>query len=483
MLIRRSEVWTRQPPTRTPADPANPITRDAYVWLPSAPLLLAGKRTLTAIGETAYNSSPVGSVGVARKWSRSANAGIDFGATQAITQNAGVTVLVVAAPTAAASMKVPFSQRIGSGNYTQTDFTFNAASIDSLGATAGQLALTTYHAGSGGVLAAGQVDGRTHCWVAGNGPGNGYIFRDGIKQALSTSTRMSTFAAGVQKMRIGNIADDTTTTYPCDDPVFLIIVWDRLLSEAEAQVASAYPWQLLLPERRTLFIPASVGGTTQVTSDTVASYLIRNAISQDLASLFGIRGAAQSNLSAAYNLRESAANDAAMAYAIRAAVIADRTAGYNLREGAFKDATAAYSIRGAVISDRSGAYDILSANSVSASFDAGYAVRGTVQADRTSSFAIRAAVGSNGLADYAIRAAVQSSLPAGYGIEAGVSAVSSDLPASYHVDGAAAQFPSAAEIAAAILVAAQAAPIHADVRRIKGLPIFGNGQAGDEFHV
>lgn len=233
-----------QPQSLVRLNTKSSLTIGAHIWSSTSPRVLFGKKTLQAVGETAYNSSPIGDQGIARKWSKSANAGIDFGTNQIITQNSGVTVLVVATPTATASMKVPFSQRIGSGNYTQTDFTFNATTIDSLGATSGQLALTTYHAGSGGVLATGQIDGKTHCWVAGNGPSNGYIFRDGIKQVLSTSTRTSTFTASTQKLRIGNIADDTTSTYPCDDPLYLVVVWDRLLSESEAQSVSANPWQL-----------------------------------------------------------------------------------------------------------------------------------------------------------------------------------------------------------------------------------------------
>ena len=39
--------------------------------------------------------------------------------------------------------------------------------------------------------------------------------------------------------------------------------------------------------------------------------------------------------------------------------------------------------------------------------------------------------------------------------------------------------PSASDIAAAILAAAQITPIHADARRMNGAQVFGTGQAGD----
>lgn len=238
------------------------LTRGAIGWSPQNPFQLTGARTIQASAERSYGGSPVGEAGIGRKWSRVANAGIDFGTSQVITQNSGVTVLVVAAPTAAATMKVPFSQRLASGSYTQTDLVFNAATVDSLGATAGQLALTTYHNASGGVLAAGQIDGKMHCWVAGNGPATGYIFRDGAKQTLSASTRTSTFAAANQKLRVGNMADDASTSYVCDDPVYQMIFFDRLLPEAQARMISENPQRAIAPRRRFTFF--DLGGASSV---------------------------------------------------------------------------------------------------------------------------------------------------------------------------------------------------------------------------
>lgn len=284
LIVRSRRLRTRQPSQVIPLASGD-MTRGASVWGPQNPFQLTGARVLQASAERSYGGSPVGDGGIGRKWSRVANAGVDFGTTQVITQNSGVTILVVAAPTPGASMKVPFSQRIASGNYTQTDFVFNAATIDSLGAASGNLALTTYHAGSAGVLAAGQVDGKMHCWVAANGPSNGYIFRDGSKQSLSTSTRTSTFTAGTQKLRVGNMADDASTSYACDDPIYLLIVFDRLLPEALAQLLSEKAKRAIAPRRRFTFVDTggassgSASGAGQAQSDGTANIALQVILS------------------------------------------------------------------------------------------------------------------------------------------------------------------------------------------------------------
>ena len=291
--------WTSQPQQFVPRSGTD-LMRGAYVWTPHNPRQLVGPRIVQATGETAYNSSPVGDKGVARKWSRSANAGVDFGTTQVITQNSGVTVLVVANPTFAATMKVPFSQRLASGAFTQTDFVFNSNGLDSLGATAGSVTLTTYHAASGGVRATSQIDGQTHCWVAGNGTANGYIFRDGVKQTLANSTRMSTFTASTQKLRVGNMGDDASTTYPCDDPVYLVVVWDRLLSEAEARSVSENPWQVFQPLPRRIFASVSAGGGVTINAGTgnADAAGLTASVSQAASIAAGVGNAAATGLTA-----------------------------------------------------------------------------------------------------------------------------------------------------------------------------------------
>jgi hypothetical protein len=227
-------------------DLSNPLSNGAFVWSPFQPDRLIGARTVLMSSETAYLSSPIGRHGVGRQWTRSANAGVNFGLQQIITQNTGVTVLVVAAPRAASALKVPFSHRSAGGAFIQTELVFNSQDVAGIaGATASAVMLASYNSFGRAVVAQNQLDGQAHCWVTGNGATDGYIYRDGVEQTLSFSNRINfALTDSTARTRIGNIADDGGTTYPHDDPLFLVIVWNRLLTRPEAQSAALNPWQI-----------------------------------------------------------------------------------------------------------------------------------------------------------------------------------------------------------------------------------------------
>lgn len=261
-MIRRRRQTKSQPDQPLGATGAAKIVRGALIWSAMFPNVLTGRRTIAAASEGAYNGAPVGAAGLGRRWTRSANAGVSFGSAQAITQQSGVTVLVVAAPTSASVLKVPFSQRIASGAYTQTDFVFNSVDTGLISsATAGAAMLASYHNAGTGVAANGQVDGRAHCWVAGNGEANGYIYRDGKKQTLAANTRTpAVLSAAGQQLRIGNIANDAATSWVHDDPLYLVIVWNGLLHESVAASLSANHRQIERRRRRRVF--QTVGGSS-----------------------------------------------------------------------------------------------------------------------------------------------------------------------------------------------------------------------------
>lgn len=264
-------VRTQQPNGPVKLNGGHPAYEGLTVWLSTSPNKLIGARELVAVSETGYNSSPIGLEGIARKWNRSAAAGIDFGVNQ-IFNGQAVTVLVVAAPVSAAAMKSAFSQRLGSGSFPQVDFIFNGTG-DGLSASAGTVELVTYDGSSRGVTAASQTDGNVHCWVASNSTSLGYIFNDGVAQTLSQDVRISSAIYGAtQKLVIGRLGDDTSsTTYQHDDPLYLVAVWNRQLPKNLAASLSVNPWQIFAPIPRNVFADVAGGSGSQTLSPSLYS--------------------------------------------------------------------------------------------------------------------------------------------------------------------------------------------------------------------
>lgn len=321
-------VRYQQPQHGVQIDWTNPLLKKAVVWTPFGPTVLAGSKL--AGTETQYDSAPVGKIGVGRKWKRMANAGVDFGASKIIT-GAECTILVVAAPANVAAIKVPFSQRVGSGSYQQIDFLFNATG-DGLSAAAGNVELLNYDGGSRGITATSQTDGNPHCWVVSNSTTLGYLFRDGVKQALTQNVRStSSQAAGAQKIRVGNIADDASTTYPHDDPLYLLIVWDRQLSEEEAEPLSANPWQVFSNIDNLALLFAQASGSLATAAAAGSATASGSAIPSTQVAISGIgvstgAGVAQASivfpLSAAGLVVSGGAGDASAAVSLDAFALA-----------------------------------------------------------------------------------------------------------------------------------------------------------------
>jgi hypothetical protein len=245
-------------------DRSHPAFDQAYVWVAANPNRIIGTREIAG-ADSSLSGSANTALGVGRKWSRISNAGVDFGTAQVITQNTGMTVLVVAAPVASATnMKTAISQRLAGGAFTQSDLIFNA-NTDALAASSGTVTLVTYHSSSRTVQATSQLDGLPHTWVASNSTTQGYIFRDGVAQALSVNVRSSTLLDASQKLRVGNLANDASTSYAMDDPLMMAVFWNKQLPSGLAQDLSRNPWQLFKKQNaKFYFYPASVigGGIT-----------------------------------------------------------------------------------------------------------------------------------------------------------------------------------------------------------------------------
>lgn len=245
------------------------------------------------------------------------------------------------------------------------------------------------------------------------------------------------------------------------------------------------PYQVFEPESRWVFFSdeAGAGGVTQVIGDLAAIYDIRAAATSDLSAAYAVRGAIAGDLGAAYDIRAAAAQDLDASYLVRGASVADLAGTYDIRGAISADAAASYPIRGAVNADLAASYDIQGAGTVASDLVCSYMIRGTVAADLEASYLLRGLVSTDLPAAYDIRSAVSADLVASYAVDGALSAVFSDLTCIYMIDGVAVACPTAEEIAAAVITAAQASPLHADVRAIRGLAIVGSGQVGDEFGV
>jgi uncharacterized phiE125 gp8 family phage protein len=106
--------------------------------------------------------------------------------------------------------------------------------------------------------------------------------------------------------------------------------------------------------------------STSVSSDLVASYVLRSAVSSDLAAMYAVRAQVEADLAAAFAVRGQVDSDLSTACAVLTTVSSDLAASYSIQE--------------------------LAMSSVSSSLSAAYAVCASVSSDLAAVFAIEAPV-------------------------------------------------------------------------------------------
>lgn len=253
--------WDAQP--QEAARPSVDLGPDAILWSAVNPQLLLG--AVDRIATEASGSTRPGPLGVARSWARAASAGALFGTFQHV-QGLEITVACVAAPVAGTNRKIAWSQRTSGSNAAQFAFGFNIDGSTGVSAQSGGIGLVGRNtlASGGGVGSPSQFDGLPHAWVLANGASTGYVYRDGVAQTVSPNVRNSgTVWTSAQATAIGNIGDYTVDgSFVSDDPIYLVIVWPRVLPEELARDLSAVLARSLGPafEPRRIWVPVSMGG-------------------------------------------------------------------------------------------------------------------------------------------------------------------------------------------------------------------------------
>lgn len=242
-MIRRSPAG-RPPPGGALRPNIALLGDDVILWsAEQRRVLWAEGREVHATGEGSLTAVDQLALGAAARWGRVANAGADFGTIQPLASDTGVTMLVIAAPSASANRKAIFSQRLGAGSVAT--YTLYANTTGTVGAASGQMTLYCRNTGSAGcpvtVTSAG-IDGDPHCWVFANSTAasSGYALRDGADLTVTTNTALTgTFVTAAQTVRVGNPASYSTDgALAMDEPVYLVLAWPRYIPREEMRELS-----------------------------------------------------------------------------------------------------------------------------------------------------------------------------------------------------------------------------------------------------
>ena len=270
--------WSSQP--QEAVGPAIELGQDALLWSAVNPTLLLG--AAAPAGSDASGSRSIGAPGIGRAWTRNANAGSLFGTFQHVS-GLEITVAVVAAPVASSNRKVAFSQRTSASNAAQWYVGFNSDA--GAGASSGSMSIiarSTAGTFPSSLAVGSQFDGGAHAWVCALGVGGGYVYRDGALQGTTGAAVSGTIWTSAQVTRIGNIGDYATDgLFVCDDPIYLVIVWPRVLPSEAARLLSSELAKNLGSafHPQNIWVPVSAGGgISLVVADALHAHAADNVV-------------------------------------------------------------------------------------------------------------------------------------------------------------------------------------------------------------
>ena len=255
-LLITPRPWTQQP--QHPAPVRSDLAKDAFLWLGSIPNAAQYRRQWSR--GSAVNPIPLSGIGGrGLKWTDGASSltGLTFSSPM-LQATAGMTFLVLAAPTAEGTARYAFSQKAANFFVPQISLGFNAG--NTLSAESGSITLYTRdtNAFSNNMRAASQIDGDLHCWVIGNSTSGGFVHRDGVLQSLATDAGLTggPYFDATTPTTVGNLySSDFGTRFSY--PLYLVAAWPRLLPNSVRAALSLNPWQLFAPQPSRFWVAAS----------------------------------------------------------------------------------------------------------------------------------------------------------------------------------------------------------------------------------
>ena len=207
-------------------------------------------------GVEAYKTAPVvTSQGIGNGWSSGTKNGVNFGNVHPFIPSTfdiavGMSILYVGAPVARTSVGTIYNEYKQASPYNGLSFYVNAKDSNPQ-AESGTLCFVSTVVGGTRVNAQSQFDGLVHCWVCANSSGAGYIYKDGVNQALSVDQRLSgTYYDAANLTAIGG---DIASAFPHTDPLLAVVIFPYVLPTQLAAEYSRNPWQIFAPLNRPVF--------------------------------------------------------------------------------------------------------------------------------------------------------------------------------------------------------------------------------------
>ena len=119
------------------------------------------------------------------------------------------------------------------------------------GTVSGAATFFTHEAATGSSMVgtnAGLVDGTPHTWLGVRAGTNHTLYADGLSIAGPSSLTVRDITPGTDTFLIGIYG--TTVGTSVLDPIWLVAVWNRALTDGEARFVTRYPFSLILPRPR-----------------------------------------------------------------------------------------------------------------------------------------------------------------------------------------------------------------------------------------
>lgn len=206
------------------------------------------------------------------------------------------------------------------------------------------------------------------------------------------------------------------------------------LPDGEAIALSANPWQLFAPQTRTLWVPASAGGGSSVSSDSAQTYQSAATISADIAQVYTAFQTVAADVLQTYVANQVAQADTSQSYQAGGQVSSDSAQTYAAGNTVTTDTAQTYSAASQVDSDSSQIYQSL--NTVAADLAQAYTTAMYVSADTGQSYTTFETVLKDDTQSYsAHKSVVSDSLQSYVASETGSTKVSSDILQSYEAIG------------------------------------------------